>query len=63
VYGLVEIRSIGRAPSSLRVFMKSRTFSRYWALDGVHGVVVWAPLSSFRAIHGREHPVEATARK
>ena len=37
-------------------------FARYWAVVVVHGVGVWAPKSSFRAIHGVWQPVTDTAK-
>ena len=37
-------------------------FSRYCAVVAVHGVGVWAPKSSFRAIQGVAQPVTETAK-
>ena len=45
------------APRLVRSVRNWRTFARYWALFGVHGVGVCAPASSFSAIVGVWQPV------
>ena len=55
MYGVLEIRRNGRAPRSASVRRKARTFARYCALFGVHGVSTLAPNSSLSAISGLSH--------
>jgi hypothetical protein len=62
VYGGFAIVIAGRAPSAARSCSNARTFARYCAFDGDHGVGVCAPNSSFSAITGVEQPVTATAK-
>src|SRR5919108_2690543 len=62
VYGADGRSRKGRAPFELSACRSARTFARYWAFDGVHGVVVPGPNSSFRPMIGVWQREASTAR-
>src|SRR5262245_30654416 len=60
-YGSPWTSSAGCAPPAASRRTSSRTFARYWAVVGVHGVAAAAPSSSLSAIQGVEHAVDVCA--
>jgi hypothetical protein len=62
VNGSLETSRIGFAPFAARSRTHWRTFARYCACVGVHGIGTDAPKSSFITIDGVSHSSVATAK-
>ena len=62
VFGGLAIVMNTLAPRSASRFRRISVFARYCAVVAVHGAGVWAPKSSFSAIHGVAQPVTVTAK-
>src|SRR3954447_13012940 len=61
--GDLLISRTGCAPSAARSCRKASTPARYWAVEGLHGVGIDAPNSSFSTTSGVvQPPVRSTAR-